>query len=95
MAGERSAPQIGKVPEVAHISIADELLEQVEKARPGSVSAEEFVADAVRQKLAWQERKAEFYRLSDETRRMMDAKRITEVEILTEFEASRENLTGD
>ena len=80
---------------MAHIPIADELLEQVEKARPDSISAAEFGADAVRQKLAYHDRKAEFYRLSNETRRMMDAKGVSETEIASDFEASRESVTGD
>ena len=80
---------------MAQISIADDLLEKIDNARPESVSAEQFVADAVREKLAWQENKTEFFQLSDETRRMMDAKGITEAEILTDFEASREGLTSD
>jgi len=80
---------------MAQISIADDLLEKVDTARPKSVSAEEFVADAVREKLAWHDRKTEFFQLSDETRRMMDAKGITEAEILADFEASRESLTSD
>jgi hypothetical protein len=53
------------------------------------------VADAVREKLAWQERRTEFIQLSDETRRMMDAKGITEADILADFEAFREGLTSD
>jgi hypothetical protein len=80
---------------MAQISIADDLLERVESARSESVSAEQFVADAVREKLAWQENSTEFFRLSDQTRRMMDAKGITETEILRDFESSREGLTSD
>ena len=77
------------------INIEDELLQQVEQARPDSVSTEEFVADAVRKKLAWQARKDEFYRLSDDTRRLLDEKGISESEVLADFEASRESLTSD
>ena len=56
---------------MAVITLPDELLERLEQSLPESVSAEEFVANAVREKLAFQGRKAEFYRLSDETRRLM------------------------
>ena len=80
---------------MAQISIADDLLEKVQHARPESVSAEQFVADAVREKLAWQDKKSEFLQLSDETRRMMDARGITEAEVLTDFEAFREGLPSD
>jgi hypothetical protein len=80
---------------MAQISIADELLKQIESALPESVSSEQFVADAVREKLAWQQRKAEFVRLSDDTRQRMNAKGLTESTILADFEASRESLTSD
>ena len=75
---------------MAQISIADELLDKVEDARPDSVSAEQFVADAVREKLSWQDKRSEFIQLSDETRRMMDTKGITEAEVLADFETFRE-----
>ena len=52
---------------MAVVTISDELLERVEQSRP-NLSTAEFVADAVREKLAWQERRSEFFRLSDETR---------------------------
>jgi hypothetical protein len=76
---------------MAQISIADDLLGKVDTARSETVSAEEFVADAVRERLAWHDRKTEFFQLSDEIRRTMDAKEITEAEILVDFEASRES----
>ena len=80
---------------MAQISIADDLLRRVDDVRPASVSAEQFVADAVREKLSWQENRAEFFQLSDETRQMMEAKGITQAEILADFEASREGLARD
>jgi len=49
----------------------------------------------MREKLAVEERRAEFYRLSEETRRRMDEKRISESEILGDFEVFREGLTLD
>lgn len=77
---------------MAVITISDELLERVEQSRP-NLSTAEFVADAVREKLAWQERRAEFFRLSDETRRQLDKQGIGEAEILRNFDAFRESLT--
>ena len=77
---------------MAVITISDELLERVEQSRP-SLSTAEFVADAVREKLAWQERRAEFFRLSDETRRQLDKQGIGEAEILRDFDTFRESLT--
>ena len=79
---------------MAVITISDELLERVEQSRP-NLSTAEFVADAVREKLAWQERRAEFFRLSDETRRQLDKQGIGEAEILRNFDAFRESLTRD
>ena len=76
---------------MAQIPIADELLKQVESVLPESVSTEQFVADAVREKLSWQQCKAEFVHLSDDTRRKMDAQGITQAEILADFEAARES----
>ena len=80
---------------MAVITIPDELLQRVEQSRPGSLSTAEFVADAVRDKLAWQKRQAEFFRLSDETRRQLDLQGIGEGEILGDFDAFRESLTRD
>ena len=77
---------------MAVITISDELLERVEQSRP-NLSTAEFVADAVREKLAWQERRAEFFRLSDETRRQLDNQGIGEAEILRDFDAFRESLS--
>ena len=77
---------------MAVITISDELLERVEQSRP-NLSTAEFVADAVREKLAWQERRSEFFRLSDETRRQLDKQGIGEAEILSDFDTFRESLT--
>ena len=80
---------------MAQITIADDLFERIERALPESASTDGFVGEAVREKLAVQERRAEFYRLSEETRRRMDEKGISESEILGDFEAFREGLTVD
>ena len=80
---------------MAVITISDELLQRVEQYRPGNLSTAEFVADAVREKLAWQQRRAEFVRLSDETRRQMDNHGVSEVEILADFDAFRQSLIRD
>ena len=73
---------------MAIITISAELLQRVEQSRPRILSTAKFVADAVREKLAWQERKSEFFRLSDETRRQMDQQGISEAEILGEFDVT-------
>ena len=78
---------------MAQITICDDLLTQVQRTLPESVSTDKFIEQAVREKLAVEERRAEFYRLSEKTRRRMDEKKISESEILSDFEAFREGLT--
>jgi hypothetical protein len=80
---------------MAQITIGDDLLTQVQRTLPESVSADRFIEQAVREKLAGEERRAEFYRLSDETRRRMDERKVSESEILSDFETFREGLTRD
>ena len=80
---------------MAQITIGDDLLTQVQRTLPASVSVDRFVEEAVREKLAVEERRAEFYRLSEETRRRMEEKGISESEILGDFETFREGLTVD
>lgn len=80
---------------MAQITIGDDLLTQIQRTLPAAVSADRFIEEAVREKLAVEERRAEFYRLSEETRRRMDEKGISESEILGDFETSREGLTID
>ena len=72
---------------MATITISEDLYQRVEKSRPSSVSTADFVAAAVQEKLAWHERGAEFFRLSDETHRRMDHQGIREAEILGDFDA--------
>lgn len=80
---------------MAQVTIADDLLSQIQQTLPESASTNGFVEQAVREKLAVEERRAEFYRLSDETRRRMKEKGISESEILDGFETFREGLTLD
>jgi hypothetical protein len=72
------------------IDIPQSLFEQIERVVPTAISAEEFVVQAVREKLSSEGRKYEFYRLSDDTRRAMAAKGLTEADVLADFEAARE-----
>lgn len=80
---------------MAQITIADELLTQVRRALPEFASADEFVEVAIREKLAEQQRRAEFFRLSEETRRRMEKTGVSESEILHDFELFRQGLTLD
>ena len=76
------------------VNIPQSLLEQIERVVPATTSTEEFVLQAVREKLSWEGRKSEFYRLSDETRAAMAAGGLTEADILADFEASRRAPNG-
>lgn len=80
---------------MAQITIADELLKQVRRALPELASTDEFVEEAVREKLAVQQRRSEFFRLSEETRRRMEEKGISESQLLDDFELFRQGLTLD
>jgi hypothetical protein len=71
------------------VNIPDDLFREIEDGGPQSVSPEQFVLDAVREKLAWQDRKGEFFRLSDKTRRAMLEKGISEEQMLEDFECYR------
>lgn len=72
------------------VTIPEDLLREIEQALPPSASAEEFVIDAVRQQLSWHEERQEFYRLSDQTRRAMAERGISEAEVLADFETFRQ-----
>ena len=71
------------------VHIPQSLFEQIEKVVPTTTSPDDFVVQAVREKLSWEGRKGEFYRLSDQTRAAMAAKGLTEADILADFDASR------
>ena len=72
------------------IHIPDNIFQEIEKVLPATVSADEFVVQAVREKLTLEDRKKEFYRLSDRTRAAMTEKGLTESDILAELESVRE-----
>lgn len=72
-----------------HVDIPQSLFEQIEKVVPTTTSPDDFVVQAVRDKLSWEGRKGEFYRLSDETRAAMTATGLAEADILADFEAVR------
>ncbi len=80
---------------MAQVTITEDLLSRIQQVLPESASTNGFVEQAVREKLALEECRAEFYRLSEETRRRMGEKGNSESEILDDFEAFREGLTLD
>jgi hypothetical protein len=66
--------------------------QEIQKVLPASVTPDEFVLAAVREKLSVDERRNEFYALSEQARRAMAERGLTESEILAEFESSRQSL---
>jgi hypothetical protein len=76
------------------VQIPQVLFDQIETVVSATTSLEEFVVQAVREKLSSEERKSEFYRLSEETRAAMLAKDLTEADVLADFEAMRKTSNG-
>ena len=76
------------------IHIPETLFAEIEKAISPSASAEEFVVQAVREKLSFEDEKREFCRISDQNRLAMNEKGLSEAEILAEFESLRGKLDG-
>ncbi|MCY2993152.1 MAG: hypothetical protein NTY19_35505 [Planctomycetota bacterium] len=76
------------------IEIPDAVFQRIEQLRPESQSAADFVLHAIQDRLVGEDRKREFYRLSDETRRAMSKQGISEAEVLADFESFRESLSG-
>ena len=76
------------------VDIPDVVFQQIEQRRPESQSAADFVLDAIQDRLAWEDRKREFCRLSDETRRLLSQQGISEADVLADFESSRKALSG-
>jgi hypothetical protein len=79
---------------MAQIQIPDAVFREIERILPNTVSADEFVVQAVREKLTFEDHKKEFERLSDRTRAAMANKGLTESDILAEFESARKALGG-
>lgn len=68
------------------IELPESLLQQIEST---GITVPEFVQQAVREKLAADERRKLFYRLSDEMRAAMHRQGLTEDQLLAEFDALR------
>jgi|WetSurMetagenome_2_1015567.scaffolds.fasta_scaffold1706437_1 hypothetical protein len=76
------------------VHIPDTLFHRIEEFLPGTISADEFVVEAVREKLTLEDHKKEFFRLSGQTRAAMDEKGLTVSEILAEFQSVRKGSGG-
>jgi hypothetical protein len=79
--GDRAMPQV---------EIPLDLFQQIQAALPTSGgSPDQFVSQAVQEKLDKQGQREEFMRLSDITRHALAARGVTEEEILADFERQR------
>ena len=76
------------------VDIPDLVFQQIEQLRPESQSAADFVLHAIQDRLAWEDRKREFYRLSVETRRLLSKQGISEADVLADFESFRKTLSA-
>jgi hypothetical protein len=71
------------------VEIPESLWRQIEGVGVAGRAIEEFVQQAIREKLAEEERKQEFYRLSNEMRAAMLRQGMTEEQIIAEFDSLR------
>ena len=76
------------------VFIPDAVFQEIQKALPSAISADEFILRAVQDRLSFEEHKRRFYELSDRTRAAMIEKGITEEEILADFEQFRNKVNG-
>jgi hypothetical protein len=76
------------------VYIPEALFEQVKKVLPEAASADDFIFKAVRDQLSQEERRAEFYRLSDALRAAMVEKGLSEEQVLADFESFRRRPEG-
>jgi hypothetical protein len=74
---------------MSQIQIPDTLIQQIEAAGVSGGAVDEFVRQAVREKLAADERRKKFFRLSDEVRGAMQKQGLTEEQLLAEFDTLR------
>ena len=74
---------------MSSIQLPNTLVDQIAAASVPTGSVDEFVEQAVREKLAAEERRKEFFRLSDQVRAAMEKKGLTEEQLLAEFDALR------
>ncbi len=71
------------------VEISQDLFQQVQQALPVSGSPDQFISQAVREKLDKQQQREEFLRLTDITKQAMIEQGLTEEEILADFESQR------
>lgn len=76
------------------INIPDALFHEVERVLPKTVSPDDFVVMAVQEKLSMEDRKREFFRLSDLAREAMNQQNLSELDVLADFESTRQSTPG-
>jgi len=74
---------------MSEIQLPNTLVDQIAAAGVPTGSVDEFVEQAVREKLHEEERRKEFHRLTAKIREAMLAKGLTEDELLADFEKQR------
>jgi hypothetical protein len=72
-----------------HVILPDTLIQQIEAAGVTGGAVDEFVQQAVREKLAADEPRRRFFRLSDEIRAAMSEQDLTEEQLLAEYDMLR------
>jgi hypothetical protein len=74
------------------INISDALFQQIQKMLPTTVSVDDYIAQALREKLSSEERKRRFLELSERNRAAMKEKGLTEESLLADFDQFRKKL---
>jgi hypothetical protein len=75
-----------------HINIPENLFQQIEKILPPAVSTDDYVVEAIREKLLAEDRRRRFFELSECNRSAMKEKGITEESFLTDFDHFRKTF---
>jgi Arc/MetJ-type ribon-helix-helix transcriptional regulator len=79
---------------MSNIQLPNTLVDQIAAAGVPVASVDEFVQQAVREKLHEEERRKEFHRLTAKIREAMLAKGLTEDELLADFKKQRRPETS-
>ncbi|NLY00400.1 MAG: hypothetical protein GXY83_30255 [Rhodopirellula sp.] len=72
-----------------HVYIPESLFQDIEKALPATGSPDDFILQAVRDRLLLESQRREFFRISDSMRAAMVEKGLSEEDLLADFELSR------
>jgi hypothetical protein len=78
---------------MSQIHIPDVLVAQIEATGVTGGAVDEFVQQAVREKLDWEARRQEFRRITSRLRQAMQDQGLTEEDILADFESFRREMS--